>query len=74
MQEDGGLGKQANQGVGRLVSGWGGAVGKEEGDGKMWQRPGAGEREERGGGVGSWQGKFPVLRCFWRKALAQLDA
>lgn len=74
MQEDGGLGKQADQGVGRLGSGWGGTVEKEEGDGKMWQRPEAGGRKERGGGVGSWQGEFPVLQCFWRKALVQLNA
>lgn len=47
--------------TGRLGYGWERAVGKEEGDGKMWQRPGGMEREMKGDGVGIWQGVFLVL-------------
>lgn len=51
-------------------------MGKEEGDRKMWQRPAGkeGGKEERGDGVGSWQGVFLVLCRFWREALVGLDA
>lgn len=37
------FGKQAGTGAGGLGSGWGGSVGKVEGDRKRWQRPGGKE-------------------------------
>ena len=39
---------------------------------KAWREGG---REERGDvGVDGWQGLLSVLHCFWREALAELDA
>lgn len=51
----------------------GGTVGKEGGQENVAKARRERRREERGNGVGSWQGVFPVLRCFWREALVRLD-
>ena len=59
----------AGEWLGR-ISGEGG--GRQEKTAKAWREGG---REERGDvGVGGWQGLLPVLHCFWREALAELDA
>lgn len=48
-------------------------MGKEGGQENVAKARRERRREERGNGVGSWQGVFPVLRCFWREALVGLD-